>query len=191
MRGYVHAGSTCNAFPWGIGIAGNFGSICAYGYGRPRGYGHHYSRVSCRWWLAAVLYRLLRWFTHGVKSGKPRHQKLRWKIRWPIWLYSPWLFHSSPDHGQFQQTILLSSQLSDQTRVIKWWEPWCCWVWSSSLLVITYLALRRAEFFDKFLGETGRLVLARLLGVLLAALSVQSVADGAVALLEQKGTELQ
>jgi len=59
------------------------------------------------------------------------------------------------------------------------------------LLVITYLALRRAEFFDKFLGETGRLVLARLLGVLLAALSVQSVADGAVALLEQKGTELQ
>jgi multiple antibiotic resistance protein len=35
-----------------------------------------------------------------------------------------------------------------------------------------------SERLDKFLGETGRSVLTRLLGMLLAALSVQFVADG-------------
>ena len=39
-----------------------------------------------------------------------------------------------------------------------------------------------AERLDKYLGRTGKLVLTRLLGVLLAALSVQYVADGALAL---------
>jgi multiple antibiotic resistance protein len=35
-----------------------------------------------------------------------------------------------------------------------------------------------AERVDRFLGETGRSILTRLLGVILAALAVQFVADG-------------
>ncbi|MGU3398575.1 MarC family protein [Brucellaceae bacterium D45D] len=45
-------------------------------------------------------------------------------------------------------------------------------------LLITYLVLRLAERVDRFLGETGRSILTRLLGVILAALAVQFVADG-------------
>ncbi|MFK7861759.1 MAG: MarC family protein [Granulosicoccus sp.] len=51
-----------------------------------------------------------------------------------------------------------------------------------TLLSLTYLVLFSAEYVDKYLGDTGRLVLTRLLGVLLAALAVQYVADGAVPL---------
>jgi len=39
-----------------------------------------------------------------------------------------------------------------------------------------------ADRIDRFLGETGRSVLTRLLGVILAALAVQFVADGTGAL---------
>ncbi len=49
-----------------------------------------------------------------------------------------------------------------------------------SLVLISFIA---AEFIDKLLGHTGRMVLTRLLGVLLAALSVQFVADGIRALM--------
>jgi multiple antibiotic resistance protein len=45
-------------------------------------------------------------------------------------------------------------------------------------LLITYLVLLLAERVDRFLGETGRSILTRLLGVILAALAVQFVADG-------------
>lgn len=44
------------------------------------------------------------------------------------------------------------------------------------------LAFIAAERVDKYLGTTGQTILTRLLGVLLAALSVQFVADGAKAL---------
>ncbi|EBW2250141.1 MarC family protein, partial [Salmonella enterica subsp. enterica serovar Enteritidis] len=43
---------------------------------------------------------------------------------------------------------------------------------------ITYLVFVLAERIDRLLGETGRSILTRLLGVLLAALAVQFVADG-------------
>ncbi len=50
------------------------------------------------------------------------------------------------------------------------------------MLVITLgsvlVALLAAEKLDRFLGVTGRALLTRLLGVLLAALSVQFVVDG-------------
>lgn len=46
---------------------------------------------------------------------------------------------------------------------------------AAAVLVAT---LAIAERVDRFLGETGRAVLTRLLGVLLAALSVQFVVDG-------------
>lgn len=45
-------------------------------------------------------------------------------------------------------------------------------------LLITMLVFVLAERVDRFLGETGRSILTRLLGVILAALAVQFVADG-------------
>lgn len=43
---------------------------------------------------------------------------------------------------------------------------------------ISYIVFLLAERVDRFLGETGRSILTRLLGVILAALAVQFVADG-------------
>ena len=43
---------------------------------------------------------------------------------------------------------------------------------------ILFLALVIADRIDRFLGNTGRAILTRLLGVILAALAVQFVADG-------------
>ena len=45
-------------------------------------------------------------------------------------------------------------------------------------VAITFVVLVLAERIDGFLGETGRSILTRLLGVILAALAVQFVADG-------------
>jgi multiple antibiotic resistance protein len=45
-------------------------------------------------------------------------------------------------------------------------------------LLLTYLVFILAERIDRFLGQTGRSILTRLLGVILAALAVQFVADG-------------
>lgn len=49
-------------------------------------------------------------------------------------------------------------------------------------IAILFATLAIANSLDRFLGQTGRAVLIRLLGVLLAALSVQYVADGTKAL---------
>ncbi|MFC4625036.1 MarC family protein [Daeguia caeni] len=53
-------------------------------------------------------------------------------------------------------------------------------------LLITYLVLLLAERVDYFLGETGRSILTRLLGVILAALAVQFVADGIETLIAEQ-----
>jgi multiple antibiotic resistance protein len=45
-------------------------------------------------------------------------------------------------------------------------------------IVILFLSLVIAERIDRFLGNTGRAILTRLLGVILAALAVQFVVDG-------------
>lgn len=50
------------------------------------------------------------------------------------------------------------------------------------MMALTFGVFLLAHRVDKILGETGRAVLTRLLGVMLAALAVQFVADGAVAL---------
>ena len=50
-------------------------------------------------------------------------------------------------------------------------------------LVLTYLVFVLSERIDRFLGNTGRSILTRLLGVILAALAVQFVADGIKALM--------
>lgn len=49
-------------------------------------------------------------------------------------------------------------------------------------LLTTYLVFLLSERIDRFLGQTGRSILTRLLGVILAALAVQFVADGVKAL---------
>lgn len=50
------------------------------------------------------------------------------------------------------------------------------------IIVITWLIFLLSERVDHLLGETGRSILTRLLGVILAALAVQFVADGVKAL---------
>lgn len=84
--------------------------------------------------------------------------------------------------GSISATILLSSQMASSRDS----EPWLATLTLLgvilSLLVIMGVVLVAAERLDKYLGNTGRMVLSRLLGVLLAALSVQYVADGARAL---------
>jgi len=50
-------------------------------------------------------------------------------------------------------------------------------------LLLTYLVFVLAERVDHILGQTGRSILTRLLGVILAALAVQFVADGIKALM--------
>jgi len=49
-------------------------------------------------------------------------------------------------------------------------------------VALTFLVFVLAERVDRFLGHTGRSILTRLLGVILAALAVQFVADGIKAL---------
>lgn len=49
-------------------------------------------------------------------------------------------------------------------------------------LLLTYLVFLLADRIDGILGQTGRSILTRLLGVILAALAVQFVADGIKAL---------
>lgn len=53
----------------------------------------------------------------------------------------------------------------------------------AACIAITWLTFIAAERVDGFLGETGRSILTRLLGVILAALAVQFVADGIKALM--------
>ena len=48
----------------------------------------------------------------------------------------------------------------------------------AAALLLLFLALVIAERIDRLLGETGRIILTRLLGVILAALAVQFVIDG-------------
>lgn len=50
-------------------------------------------------------------------------------------------------------------------------------------LGLTFVVFLLAERVDRFLGHTGRSILTRLLGVILAALAVQFVADGIKALI--------
>ncbi len=47
-----------------------------------------------------------------------------------------------------------------------------------SIALLLYISLALADKIDKLIGDTGRIIATRLLGILLAALSVQYIADG-------------
>ena len=79
--------------------------------------------------------------------------------------------------GAISATVLLSGTFADVTaRVVLVGIILVC-------VLSTFLVFVLAERVDGFLGETGRSILTRLLGVILAALAVQFVADGVKALI--------
>ena len=79
--------------------------------------------------------------------------------------------------GAISATILLSTQFE------------AAWEWRGILILVigfviclVLFAFVASELLNKYLGSSGRMILTRLLGVLLAALSVQFVIDGVKAL---------
>jgi multiple antibiotic resistance protein len=79
--------------------------------------------------------------------------------------------------GAISATILLSDQfvsIVDRGKLI---------AIIGGIISLTFIIFVLAERVDRFLGITGRMVLTRLLGVILAALAVQFVADGIFALI--------
>lgn len=80
--------------------------------------------------------------------------------------------------GTISATIILSSQLSAATPDSHWSGVLVLLAVILVLMVLTGLVLIMAEALDKYLTPTIKMIMTRLLGVLLAALSVQYVADG-------------
>lgn len=78
--------------------------------------------------------------------------------------------------GAISAAILLSSQDTS----IEW--QFSLFGVIAAVIFLVWLAFIASQSIDKYLGLTGRMILTRLLGVLLAALSVQFVVDGLRAL---------
>ena len=83
--------------------------------------------------------------------------------------------------GTISATVLLSSQLGSSEAVAPWSGTLLLIGVIGVLMGLTVFLLLAAEALDKHIGSTAKLVMTRLLGVLLAALSVQYIADGALA----------
>jgi len=81
--------------------------------------------------------------------------------------------------GAISASILLSTQIGGD-----WRGPAVLLLILGAVMALVLGAFVLAERIDKYLGVTGRSILTRLLGVLLAALSVQFVADGVKALVQ-------
>lgn len=84
--------------------------------------------------------------------------------------------------GTISATILLATQFSSGTGTEHWTGILTLVGVIATLMLVSFVIFIVAEVLDKYLGNTGRAVLTRLLGVLLAALSIQFIADGARAL---------
>ncbi len=83
--------------------------------------------------------------------------------------------------GTISATILLSSELSGDPSVSLWAGRLTLVAIITIMMALTAGVLIAAHWLDKYIGATGKLVVTRLLGVLLAALSVQYIADGILA----------
>lgn len=80
--------------------------------------------------------------------------------------------------GAISATILLAGSFADPvSRLALIAIIFAC-------IAASYAVFLLAERVDRFLGETGRTILTRLLGVILAALAVQFIADGVRALVD-------
>jgi multiple antibiotic resistance protein len=79
--------------------------------------------------------------------------------------------------GAISATILLASEARDAVMLLLLIAIILLMIGSC---LVTFIA---ADRVDRYLGDTGRSVLTRLLGVLLAALAVQFVADGVKAIM--------
>ena len=80
--------------------------------------------------------------------------------------------------GTISATIILSSQLSIASGDNPWVGILALLGIIIALLLLTVIVLMTAEVVDKYISDTGKMIFTRLLGVLLAALSVQYIADG-------------
>lgn len=74
--------------------------------------------------------------------------------------------------GSISASILLASELSTPLERVTLIGILL------SIAIILYISLAWADKIDKLIGDTGRIIATRLLGILLAALSVQYIADG-------------
>lgn len=74
--------------------------------------------------------------------------------------------------GSISASILLASEFSTPFERITLLGILLC------IALLLYTALSLADKIDKLIGDTGRIIATRLLGILLAALSVQYIADG-------------
>jgi multiple antibiotic resistance protein len=79
--------------------------------------------------------------------------------------------------GAISATILLASEAPDWGMVL------VLLLIIVALIATCFAVFLAADRVDRYLGDTGRMVLTRLLGVLLAALAVQFVADGVKAIM--------
>lgn len=84
--------------------------------------------------------------------------------------------------GTISATILLATQFSTGSGAEHWSGILTLIGVIGALMLVSFVIFLVAEVLDKYIGSTGRAVLTRLLGVLLAALSIQFIADGARAL---------
>ncbi len=80
--------------------------------------------------------------------------------------------------GTISATIILSSQMSAASGDNPWLGIMVLLGIIIALLLVTVIVLMTAEVLDKYITDTGKMIFTRLLGVLLAALSVQYIADG-------------
>lgn len=74
--------------------------------------------------------------------------------------------------GSISASILLASEFSTPLERITLVGILLC------IALLLFTALSLADKIDKLIGDTGRIIATRLLGILLAALSVQYIADG-------------
>jgi len=75
--------------------------------------------------------------------------------------------------------VLMARDQSPATASLRCWSP------SPSTLIAAYVILRGGTVVQKVLGQAGLAMLERVMGLLLAAIAVQFIADGGRELLSK------